>query len=568
MNSKQRLRARFVLILATLVGGALVLNLYIIQIRDGHEYVAKADKQYSRPSSSLFDRGSIYFVARDGTRVSSASITSGYTLYVNPILLQDPESAYDALSNYVDIDKEEFLAKAEKENDPYEELLKRVEPNIATSIRDLDISGLGVIKENWRIYPGENLSANVLGIIGEDDDRTLVGKYGLERYYDDVLSRKGILGSSDIFAELFSGLSGEDTGEKAGNIVASIEPSVEGYVEKVLTKIEQEWKSDEMGAIVMDPHTGDIIAMSSRPTFDPNNVSKISSIKVLSNPLVEHVYEMGSIMKPLTIAIGLDTGKITPTSKYDDTGTMTLDGKKISNYDGKARGIVSIQEILSQSLNIGATYVALKVGNDDFIKYFKNFNFDDKTGVDLPNEANQILGNVVKGRDIELATASYGQGIALSPIGMVTALSTLANGGYILKPRIVKEIDKIDGTIEEIAVEKSGPFFAKKTTDDVTKMLVNVVDTALRKGEIKMEKYSIAAKTGTAQIPDPVNGGYYKDRYLHSFFGYFPAYEPKFIVFLYHIYPKGAQYASDTLTKPFSEIAQYLINYYNIPPDR
>lgn len=567
MNSKQRIRARFILIIVALIGVALVANLYSIQIKNGDTYAAKADKQYTRPSSSLFDRGSIYFEARDGTRVSAGSVANGYTLYLNTILLADAESAYQAMSNYVKVDKSFFLEKAGKENDPYEELIKKLDTNTAQSIRQLDIAGLGVIKENWRTYPGDTLSANVLGIIGENKDGKLVGKYGLERYYDDVLSRKGILGSSDIFAELFSGLTG-DTDEKSGNIIASIEPSVESYVEKVLVKIESDWKSDEIGAIVMDPHTGDIIAMSSYPTFDPNNVSKIEDIGVLSNPLVEHVYEMGSIMKPLTMAIGLDTGKITSTSKYDDTGTLTLDGKKISNYDGKARGIVPVQEILNQSLNIGATYVALKVGSEDFVKYFKSFKFDNKTGVDLPNEANQILGNVVKGRDIELATASYGQGIALSPIGMVTALSTLANGGYYVKPRLVKEIDKMDGTVEIIPTEKSGQLFSKQTTDEVTKMLVNVVDVALRKGEIKMEKYSIAAKTGTAQIPDPVNGGYYKDRYLHSFFGYFPAYDPKFIVFLYHLYPKGAQYASDTLTKPFAEITQYLINYYNIPPDR
>ncbi len=568
MNSKQRIKARIALIVFGLLGLAIVGELYSIQILEGDKYASKADKQYSKPSSSLFDRGSIYFESMDSTRVSAASVASGYTVYINPILLKDPQSAYEALSNYIKVDKVLFMEKANKTNDPYEEILKKVDQKIALSIRDLNISGLNVIKENWRTYPGDTLSANVVGIIGEDKDGVLVGKYGLERYYDDVLYRKGILGSTDIFAELFSGLSSLESSSVSGDIISSIEPSVEGYIEKVLQKISEDWKSDEIGAIVMDPNTGDVVAMASYPTFDPNNVSKIKDIGILSNPLVEHVYEMGSIMKPLTMAIGLDTGKINPESKYDDVGTMTLDGKKISNFDGKARGVVSVQEILNQSLNIGATYVALKVGSEDFVKYFKNLKFSEKTGVDLPNEANQILGNVVKGRDIELATASYGQGVALSPIGTITALSTLANGGYVVKPRLVKEIDRVDGSVDKINTEKSAQIFTKETTDSVTKMLVNVVDVALKNGAIKMDNYSIAAKTGTAQIPDPVKGGYYKDRYLHSFFGYFPAYNPRFIVFLYHIYPKGAQYASDTLTKPFAEITQYLINYYNIPPDR
>src|SRR3989344_9655937 len=156
----------------------------------------------------------------------------------------------------------------------------------------------------------------------------------------------------------------------------------------------------------------------------------------------------------------------------------------------------------------------------------------------------------------------------MTPIQTIRALSVLANGGLLVTPHIAKIVEHSDGTSKEIVFKKSEQVLKNETVEDVTHMLVNVVDKALRKGEVKMERYSIAAKTGTAQIADPVNGGYYDDRYLHSFFGYFPAYNPKFIVFLYTVEPQGVRYASETLTDPFIELVKLLINYYEIPPDR
>jgi len=277
---------------------------------------------------------------------------------------------------------------------------------------------------------------------------------------------------------------------------------------------------------------------------------------------------MGSIMKPLTMAAALDSGAENPDSTYNDTGTMVVSCKRIANYDGMARGVIPMQEILSQSLNVGAATIALKTGKDKFAAYFDSFGLADKTGIDLPNEANSLTENLKTGRDVEIATAAYGQGIAVSPVGMARALSVLANGGFVVRPHLVKEIDYADGRVEKVAPPESGPVLKPETVKEVTDMLVTVVDTALLKGQIKMDHYSMAAKTGTAQIADLKNGGYYGDRYLHSFFGYFPAYNPRFLVFLYQIYPKGAEYASATLTQPYDDLAKFLIDYYDIPPDR
>jgi cell division protein FtsI/penicillin-binding protein 2 len=416
------------------------------------------------------------------------------------------------------------------------------------------------------------MAAHELGLLGESASSTAItGRYGLERNYENILKRSGTTSNTNAFAQLFIGLRDSvfsSNSDEEGDIVTTIEPSVQKYLEKVLNQTSESWHPDSIGGIVIDPKTGEIVAMASLPSFDPNNTGAVKDARQFSNPLVENVYEMGSIMKPLTMATALDSGAERPNSTYEDTGTMMLSGKKISNFDGMARGIVTMQEILSQSLNVGAATIALEVGKQEFSKYFLNFGLGSKTGIDLPNEAMGLVGNLKTGRDVEIATAAYGQGLAISPINMTRALSVLANGGYVVTPHLVKEIDYANGTIKKIDVIKSEQVLKKETTDEVTKMLVKVVDESLLKGAIKMERYSIAAKTGTAQIPNPQAGGYYTDRYLHSFFGYLPAYNPRYLVFLYQVYPKGAEYASATLTEPFDQMAKFLITYYNIAPDR
>ncbi len=569
MNQSQRTRVR--IIFFGIIAAAIILaaSLYSTQILQGKKYAARAATQYTKPSSTLFDRGTIYLQSKDGTKIAGATVERGNLVYMNPKQIGDSEQTYAALSEFITTDRGSFL-NATKGSDLYDELAHHQSDSTAASVAELQLPGIGISPESWRSYPGGTLASQTIGLIGEDTSTsTVVGKYGLERSYENVLDRPGIGSSVNVFAQLFAGMKNVFSGSNGeGDIVTTIEPTVEGYLEKILSDTSGTWHPDEIGGIIMDPNTGEVVAMASLPTFNGNDTSDVKDAAVFSNPLVEHVYEMGSIMKPLTMATGFDTGAITPTSTYNDTGTMTLNGKTIANYDGRARGITTMQTILSQSLNIGAATVGLKVGGPNMAKYFDSFGLGSKTGVDLPNEATGLVKNLNVGRDIDVATASYGQGIAISPLAMTRALSVLANGGYLITPHVVKEIDYVDGTKKIIAPVKQGPLLTPKTTHQVTDMLVTVVDTALKNGQIKNDRYTMAAKTGTAQIPDHVNGGYYTDRYLHSFFGYFPAYNPQFIVFLYQIYPKGAEYASETLTDPFNNLAKFLINYYNIPPDR
>jgi cell division protein FtsI (penicillin-binding protein 3)/stage V sporulation protein D (sporulation-specific penicillin-binding protein) len=533
-------------------------------------YSERADRQYVKPSTLSFDRGSIFFSTKDGIKVAAATVKEGYNLSINPKLIKDQLQVYEALLQYVPLDKDQFLEKAGDANSSYKELGRRIENSIGLSISSLKIPGVKVQKENWRTYPGDSLAAHTIGILGLDKDNKLEGRYGLESFYQDTLSRKSMTTDINFFAELFSGIKKTvfDEEIKEGDIVTTIEPTVESYLEKTLLDTQEKWNSDSIGGIIMDPNTGKIYGMAELPTFNPNDLSRIDNPKIFSNILIENVYEMGSIIKPLTMAAGIDSGAITARSTYNDAGFLLLNNKKISNYDGKARDIIPMQEILSQSLNVGAAYISLRMGLEAFQKYFLSYGFGEKTGIDQPNEQKGIIKNLITGRDVEIATISYGQGIAMTPVQTIRALSVLANGGKLITPHIVESIEYTDGSTIVLKNPESKQVIKKETADDVTSMLINVVDKALKKGQVKMENFSIAAKTGTAQIADPVNGGYYKDRYLHSFFGYFPAYNPRFIVFIYHVYPKGAEYASETLTDPFIQLTKLLINYYEIPPDR
>ncbi len=553
-----------------MIAGVLGSSLYSTSVIHGDSYSSKAQTQYAKPKISLFARGSIYFSGKNGTQSAAASVESGYVLFMNPKLVTDANGTYEALSNYISLDRATFLTKARKSNDLYEELAVKVGEKVALPIQALGLKGIGITQETWRAYPGGSLAAHELGIIGQNAaSSSISGRYGLERYYDKVLLRNDAGSSMNVFAQLFSDFNSVFSGNvDSGDLVTSIEPTVEAYLEKILSQAQAIWNPDEIGGIIMDPNTGEIYAMASHPTFDPNDLKSVKSAAIFSNPLVEHVYEMGSIMKPLTMAAALDSGAEEVDSTYDDLGCLVLNEKKICNFDQKARGVISMQQILSQSLNIGAATIALETGTRDFVRYFLSFGIGAKSGIDLPSEAMPLIDNLKNPQDIDIATASYGQGIAVSPIGMIKALSIIANGGYLVTPHIVRRIERTDGIVKTIDVKRTGPVLKPQTADDVKRMLITVVDTALAQGKLKRERHTIAAKTGTAAIADHVNGGYYSDRWLHSFFGFFPAYNPKFIIFLYQVYPKGAKYASETLVKPFDDLTTFLINYYNIPPDR
>ncbi|OIO32200.1 hypothetical protein AUJ44_02910 [Candidatus Nomurabacteria bacterium CG1_02_47_685] len=546
----------------------LIYQLVVVQIVRGDFYSERANNQYISRGDDVFDRGAIFFTEKSGEKVSAATVRSGFIIAINPSAISDAEAVYAALSSIVDINEDDFSAKAAKKDDQYEEIVNHLDVDTADRVRALGIDGVMLSKDNWRYYPGDDLAAHALGFVGYRGHE-LTGQYGLERYYNDVLSRSAVSFYVNVFAEIFSNIQLFDRNDKQkGDLITSIEPSVQNVLENQLNGVMERWSADSAGGVVMDPKTGIVYGLANMPDFDPNSYNMVSDPSVFPNPIIENVYEMGSILKPLTIAAGIDSGAITARTEYHDDGYIIVDGARISNYDGVGRGVVDMQHVLSESLNTGAVFTMNAMGKDVFRKYMFAYGLGDETGVDLPHEAAGLVNNLNSTRMIEYATASFGQGIAVTPIEMVRALAVLANGGVLATPHLIIGVNYEDGTSKNITPMDGEQVLKKETVDEVTKMLITVVDDALLGGAVKLDDYSIAAKTGTAQIARGDGRGYYDDRYLHSFFGYFPAYDPRFIVFLYVVYPKGALYSSHTLTYPFMDIAKFLLNYYNIPPDR
>lgn len=561
-------RARFIGGCFSLLMVLFLARAYSLQIIHGDTYREDASGQYVSSSSDYFDRGSIFLTRRDGTEVAGASIAREYALAIQPNRITDASAIYTALQDIVPIEAEDFYARAAKTNDPHEQIAKGLSEDTAERIRALSLRGVTLVPIRTRFYPGGTLAAHSVGFIAFDgDDR--VGRYGIERYYENALSRSNDEVYKNAFTELFANVRDlvfVSAEEQEGDVVTSIEPNVQSFLEKELQTARAKWNTTKTAGIILDPTTGVVVALAITPTFDANDFGASQS-STYPNVLVENVFEMGSIVKPLTVAAALDAGSITERTTYNDTGSRTFDKYTIYNFDKRARGVVPIQEILSQSLNVGIAFVVEKMGKENLRRYFERFGLREETGIDLPAEAAPLTDNLDSPREIEYVTAGYGQGIAITPLAMARALSVLPDG-YIEDPHIATAIRLRSGVVHSINREQFRHQVLKpETVETITRMLVKVVDEALVGGKYKHEHYSIAAKTGTAQIAAP-SGGYYDDRYLHTFFGYFPAYQPRFLVFLMNLESVGAQYASQTLTDPFIHITDYLINYYEIPPDR
>lgn len=561
-------RIRIVSVFILVFAGVLISKLFFVQIIHQNLYSEKADRQYATPSGNIFDRGSIFFTKKDGSLVAAGTVSTGFKVAIKAKDIVDVEKTYESLAPYMELDHDAFVAKAKKISDPYEEVAMHLTKEQVSEIDSMKLPGVSVFKDNWRFYPGGTLASHTLGFLAfKGDDK--VGQYGLERFYNNTLSKPKNEAYVNFFAEVFSSIKDKVTDtKKQGDIVTTIEPNTQHTLETELNSAFETWHADQAGGIIMNPQTGEIYAITGFPDFDLNKFNEVKNGSIFRNIMVEDVLEFGSVIKPLVMSAALDAGAVTPETTYLDKGMVTVNKKDIYNFDKKGRGVVSMQTVLDQSLNTGMVFTENKLGHDKFRTYMKSYGIGEKTGIDLPNETSGLIKNLESPRDIEYANASFGQGIALTPIEAVRAFSVIANGGNMVKPHLVKQIRYDDGTSEilEYPVTRSG-IIKKETSDTISRMLVHVFES-YDGGSHKMDHYSIASKTGTAQVAMENGKGYYTDRHTHSFFGYFPAYDPQFIVFMFLKNPKEVKYASQTLIPPFINITKFLLNYYNVPPDR
>ena len=551
-----------------LLAAVILTRLFFLQVVSGAYYKTQSYRQQNLSQEKSPRRGNIYMRKKSGKLITLAATKDGYLAFLNNRKLKNPEEALQKLSAIIPVNRETFNKAAAKTADPYEVVAPKVERAEAEKIRALGIEGLEVAPEEWRSYPGKKLAAHVAGFVGYNGDR-LEGRYGIERYFENALKgQEGFAKTSatgGFLTQLGKNLLSPPT--EGYDIVLTLEPSVQAFLERILERAREQYQPTGGGAVIIEPGTGKIIAMAAFPTFDPNAYEKTEELGVFINPLVESVFEFGSVFKPLTMASGLNERVVTPETTYFDSGKLTLDGYTISNFDGKGRGRATMQEVLEQSLNTGAAFVAQKLGKENLRKYFTDFGLGEKTGVTLPGEVAGQIGNLKSRQDIEYATASFGQGISVTPLEYASATAALANGGKLMKPYLVERIVRPGRedlvTKPEVVREVVRP----ETAETISRMLVQVVDKALLNGQVKSKNYTMAAKTGTAQIPLE-NAKGYSEEYLHSFMGYAPGFDTRFLVFMYIQKPQGVRYASYSLGPYFEELMHFLLTYYEVPPDR
>ncbi len=567
MNARFVARVRIVTFLCLAVALLIIGRLYLLQIIEGSAYTERADAQFEIPASPLPDRDSIYFTAKDGTEITAATMDTGFTLAINPTKVVDPGKLYQELNAFVPLSEGDFMQKATATGTEYEILANQLATPLGQQIQAENLPGVVLAEDRWPYYPGGSLAAQEIGFVAYDGN-TEVGRYGLEAEYQDVLAKIDDL-YSNFFVQLFGGVKGLLQGApQTGDIITTIEPSVQEELERDLVSYQAQWHSEFSGGIVMNPQTGAIYAMAINPTFDLNDFGAQTDPSIYNNFLVGGDYEMGSIMKPLTMAAGIDSGAITATTTYEDTACITVDKSRICNWDVLGHGVIPMQTILNDSLNVGASFVATQMGSTTMRNYFLNhYDLGQISGIDMPDEQAGLVNNLYTSEQVDYDTAAFGQGIAVTPVTMIRALNVLASGGYLVTPHLVSAIHYDTGVTQTLNWPKIGPVIKPSTAQTLTQMLVTVVDVAFAKG-MSFPNYSVAAKTGTAQIADPTTGTYYPNTYVHSYFGYFPATNPQFILFFFAFEPVGAPYSSDTWGSYFHSMVQFLINYYNVPPDR
>lgn len=406
-----------------------------------------------------------------------------------------------------------------------------------------------------RFYPENSLAAAVVGFWGFQDKERL-GQYGIEEYHESWLS--GQVG----FGNFLSRVGFKNGSSQGSSLILTIDKNIQFFAETKLKDLVQKWGASEGSVIVQDPKSGAILAMASYPNFDPNKYGSYP-IDVFVNSTIQKSFEPGSSFKPITMAVGLDSGAITADTRYFDSGEVKIGSHIIRNYDLKSHGYQTMTNVLEKSINTGAIFAMRQAGQDKFLEYIERFNFGKKTDIDLAGEVSGDIKNLYTKREINFVTASFGQGVALTPLQLINAYSAVASGGRLMRPYVVEKIIKPNGESVTIGPEVVSEPISAQTAKTLTSMLVSVIENGSIK-KARVPGYQIAGKTGTAQEPNPLGG--YSEFLIHNLVGFGPAQDPRFTILVKLDRPKGVETAAVSLADTFSDIARFLVNYYGIAP--
>jgi len=539
-----RRRIGFLIFIFITLYAVLIFNLYSLQIKKGLIFSTQAANQNKNSELLSPIRGNIYFTDKDGKAIPAALNKEFPIIYAVPKEIEDPQETASKISSIINKPIEELVKSLSKPNDLYELLVYKASEDQVNQIKNLNLKGIYIKNELLRFYPFGEKAAHILGFVGpSQNDDTSSGRYGIEAYFNDLLAGKPGKIEGDVITQPIDG----------SDLFLTIDPNIQVQAEEILKSLIENYRATGGTIIVEEPKTGKILAMTNYPTFNPNEYQKHKLADFL-NPAVQSVYEPGSVFKLFTMASGIDSNKITPQTTYVDTGSVTFNGRTIQNFELKVYGKQTMTNVIENSINTGAVFAERQTGHNIFYQYLKKFGLDEKTGITLPGEVKGNLNNLVNGRDINYATASFGQGVAVTPIELINAVSAIANGGKLMKPYITN--NEKPEVIRQV--------ISSDTAKKVTEMMVSAVKVNVI---ADIPNYSVAAKTGTAFLPNFKTGGYTED-VINSYVGFAPAFDPKFIILIKMNKPAGGINAGRSVVPAFRKFAEFLLNYYQIAPDK
>lgn len=474
------------------------------------------------------------------------------------------DGAYDA-------EKESLIAelalKFSKEDDPYEPIRHEVPDKIADTLFALELPGIASRPEVVRNYPLADSFGHVTGFLGYGKNHR-EGQYGIEGHYERLLSGSAGFVESELDPSgrlIVLAQRSFTPATDGADIVLTVDPNIQQKACELTKAVFEKYEGTGASIIVMEPETGSIRGLCSMPSFDPNDYGNVENLDVYINNAVSSAFEPGSIFKAITMAAALDSDSVTVDTEYEDTGEVKFGKYTIRNAANKTYGVQNMSGILENSLNTGTVYAAMETGKATFYDYVNRFGFGKETGIELPVESVGNISSLEKRGEIFLATGSFGQGLTVTPLQMVQAFGAIANQGQLVKPHIVKEIRFADGQIRTTEPRVAEQIMSKQNAAILSAMLVNVVEKGYGSGAA-VDGFYVAGKTGTAQVAG--KGGKYSDDTIHSFIGFGPISKPKFVILVKLDKPKWGRFSSDTVTPVFADMAKFLLQYYQIPPER
>lgn len=575
-EQKHRKRLLALAIFFGVMLAAIIIRLSYVQLWQHNKYVAQAARQQYRQFEIPAARGQIYLEESDGLYPIALN-QQQFVVAGDPKFIKDQSAAAEQLSKVLQepVDKLQQKLKAGASG-RYVEFKKGVNYDTAQSIKDLKLAGLFVVPRAGRYYPESNLFSHVLGYVNSDGE----GQYGIEQYHEAQLHGKdGLLKAvtDSLGVPITSTENIAQSSQDGQSYVLTLDRKIQSLAHDALSAAVQNNKAESGSIIVMDPKTGAIKALVNYPDFDPNNYGQVAGdqYRNFTNSAVSSLFEPGSGFKVITMAAGIDAGKVKPDTKYDDKGELEISGYTVKNAENHKFGIQTMTDVIQKSLNTGVIFVLQNLGSDPkkitlqskevLYNYFQKFGFGQKTGVAQAGEANAPIKQP-KVADIDYANMSFGQGISVTSMQMISAVATIANGGTRYEPQLISKTISPDGKIVEVKPKVAADdVINSQAAATVADMMISVVE----KGsgyQTKTKGYRIAGKTGTAQVPRADGKGYEEKKNIGSFVGFAPVEDPKFIILVRIDYPRVEGFAESTAVPAFATVARELFAYYKIPP--